>query len=210
MSDEHLRNDEQAWDARYSENNRIFSGNPNVVLVREVGDLRPGRALDLGCGEGADAIWLAERGWQVTAVDISGVALARAQEHATEAGVTVDWQKRDLAADFPEGAFDLVSIQFLHFWGTFDREGILRAAAGAVAPGGVLLIEGHMDTGPLQRAASDHAPDLPAPAEVIASLRLGAEWEVLVAEVHDREQTTPDGVVHHRTDNTVKLRRASR
>jgi SAM-dependent methyltransferase len=201
--------DEQAWDTRYSESTRIWSGKPNVVLVREVGDLPPGRALDLGCGEGGDAIWLAGKGWQVTAVDISGVALARAQEHAAEAGVTVDWQKRDLAGDFPDGEFDLVSAQFLHFWGAFDREGILRRAAAAVALGGILLIEGHMDTGPVHRPEHENAPELPTPDEVVASLRLGDGWEVLVAEEHPREQTTPDGQVHHRTDNTVKLRRIS-
>ncbi|WP_127500977.1 class I SAM-dependent methyltransferase [Actinoplanes solisilvae] len=200
--------DEQAWDTRYSENTRIWSGRPNVVLVREVGDVPPGRALDLGCGEGGDAIWLAGRGWQVTAVDISGVALARAQEHAAEAGVTVDWQKRDLASDFPDGEFDLVSAQFLHFWGAFDREGILRRAVAAVAPGGLLLIEGHMDTGPVHRAEHENAPELPAPAEVIASLALGDGWEVLLAEEHPREQSV-DGVVHHRVDSTVKLRRRS-
>ncbi|WP_250003784.1 bifunctional 2-polyprenyl-6-hydroxyphenol methylase/3-demethylubiquinol 3-O-methyltransferase UbiG [Actinoplanes sp. M2I2] len=198
--------DEQAWDARYSENDRIWSGDANVVLVREVGDLPAGRALDLGCGEGGDAIWLARRGWQVTAVDISGVALARAQKHASEAGVTVDWQKRDLLTDFPEGEFDLVSAQFLHFWGRFDREGILRRAAAAVAPGGILLIEGHLDTGPVRRAEHENAPELPGPAEVIERLELDEGWDVLVAEIHPREHII-DGVAHERSDNTVKLRR---
>ncbi len=201
--------DEQAWDTRYEESGRIWSGNPNVVLVREVADLLPGRALDLGCGEGGDAIWLARQGWQVTAVDISGVALARAQEHASDAGVSVDWQKRDLVADFPAGSFDLVSAQFLHFWEEFDRERILRDAAAAVAPGGILLIEGHLDTGPMHRPEHENAPALPAADEVIAALRLGDGWEILLAEAHPREQTTPDGTVHHRTDNTVKLRRAA-
>jgi 2-polyprenyl-3-methyl-5-hydroxy-6-metoxy-1,4-benzoquinol methylase len=123
--------DEQAWDERYRESDRIWSGNPNVVLVAEVLDLAPGRALDLGCGEGADAVWLARRGWQVTAVDISGVALSRAASHAAEAGVEIDWQRHDLEQSFPAGEFDLISAQFLHFWEEFDREKILRRAAGA-------------------------------------------------------------------------------
>ncbi|GAB2571495.1 hypothetical protein Aab01nite_04460 [Paractinoplanes abujensis] len=202
-------NNEQAWDARYAGSDRIWSGRPNVVLVREVSDLPAGRALDLGCGEGGDAIWLAERGWQVTAVDISGVALQRAREHAAERGVpTIDFQRRDLTAEFPDGRYDLVSAQFLHHWGAFDREGILRRAAAAVAPGGVLLIEGHMDTGPVHRPEHDDMPPLPGPDEVVKSLALGDEWEVLLAEEHPREHVI-DGVAHHRTDNTVKLRRTA-
>ncbi|MBU2665598.1 class I SAM-dependent methyltransferase [Actinoplanes bogorensis] len=200
---------EQAWDAQYSESTRIWSGRPNVVLVREVSDLSPGRALDLGCGEGGDAIWLAQQGWQVTAVDISGVALSRAQQHAAERGIeTIDFRKHDLATDFPDGTYDLVSAQFLHFWEAFDREAILRRAAAAVAPGGILLIEGHMDTGPGHRPGHENMPPLPGPDEVIAGLRLdeGDGWEVLLAEEHPREQEI-DGVTHHRTDNTVKLRR---
>jgi SAM-dependent methyltransferase len=198
--------DEQSWDGRYNESDRIWSGKPNVVLVREVSDLPAGRALDLGCGEGADAIWLAEQGWRVTAVDISGVAVARAQQHASERGVTVDFQKRNLSADFPDGEYDLVSAQFLHSWGDFDRESVLRRAAAAVAPGGVLLIEGHMDTGPVHRPEHDDMPPLPGPHEVIESLALGDGWQVLLAEEHPREHVI-GGVAHHRTDNTVKLRR---
>src|SRR5690349_828683 len=134
MPDAGAMSDEQAWDERYSESDRIWSGKPNVALVAQVAGLRPGRALDLGCGEGADAVWLAKQGWQVTAVDISGVALERAASHAAEAGVTIDFQRRDLATSLPEGEFDLVSAQFLHFWGEFDREKILRRAAASVAP----------------------------------------------------------------------------
>ena len=198
--------DEQAWDTRYNENTHIWSGKPNVVLVREVGDLPPGTALDLGCGEGGDAIWLAKRGWRVTAVDISGVALARAQQHADDAGVSVDWRKHDLLADFPDGAYDLVSAQFLHFWGQFDRESILRRAAAAVAPGGILLIEGHLDTGPVRRPEHQNAPELPGPEQVIERLELDEGWDVLLAEVHPREHII-DGVAHERSDNTVKIRR---
>jgi len=203
--------DEQAWDDRYQESHRIWSGNPNVALVAEIAGLEPGRALDLGCGEGADAVWLAGRGWQVTGADISGVALQRAAEHATEAGVTVDWQRHDLEQTFPAGRFDLVSAQFLHFWEEFDREKILRRAADAVAPGGILLIEGHLDHGPFRHQGHEghegRQPHFPTPDEVIKGLALGDDWEILTATVHPRRQKGPDGEDHTRTDSTVKLRR---
>jgi SAM-dependent methyltransferase len=201
---------EQQWDERYAESDRIWSGNPNVALVAEVAGLPPGRALDLGCGEGADAVWLARRGWQVTAADISTLALSRAAEHAAEAGVAVDFQHHDLTRTFPEGSFDLVSAQFLHFWEDFERDKILRRAADAVAPGGILLIEGHLDHGPFhaEAAAHGHADQhFPTPDEVIASLALADGWEVLTRSVHPREQVGPDQELHQRTDSTVKLRR---
>jgi SAM-dependent methyltransferase len=200
--------DEQAWDARYQESTRIWSGNPNVVLVAEVADLPPGRALDLGCGEGADAVWLAKRGWQVTAADISTVALARAAGHAAEAGVTIDWQHHNLEKTFPAGQYDLVSVQFLHNWEEFNREQILKKAAGAVAPGGILLIEGHLDHGPFPHEGHEgHEPHFPTPDEVIKALDLGDGWTVLKSDVHPREQIGPDGNPAIRTDSTVKLRR---
>jgi SAM-dependent methyltransferase len=203
--------DEKAWDARYQESTRIWSGNPNVVLVAEVSDLPPGRALDLGCGEGADAVWLAARGWQVTAADISTVALERAAGHAAEAGVTIDWQHHNLEETFPEGEFDLVSAQFLHNWEEFDRERILRRAAAAVAPGGVLLIEGHLDHGPFPHEShaghGGHEVRFATPDEVIKALELDDGWEVLKSDIHPREQNGPDGNPAIRTDSTVKLRR---
>jgi SAM-dependent methyltransferase len=199
---------EEAWDDRYAESHRVWSGNPNVALVSEISDLPPGRALDLGCGEGADAVWLARRGWHVTAVDISGVALARAAEHAAETGVTIDFQRRDLQESFPPGSWDLVSAQFLHFWEEFDREKILRQAAASVAPGGLLLIEGHMDHGPFGHG--DHADiHFPTPDEVIASLELDDGWEVLTSRIHPRNQKDQDGKTIIRADATVKLRRSS-
>jgi SAM-dependent methyltransferase len=203
--------EQQFWDDRYREDSHIWSGNPNVVLVREVADLPPGTALDLGCGEGADAVWLAGRGWQVTAVDISEVALDRARARAAEAGLgdRIDWQRHDLGASFPAGTFDLVSAQFLHSRGDLPREKVLRAAATAVNRGGVLLIEGHADFGPFGHRAQDHGDiRFPTPAEVIADLELPAgEWEVLLSEAHERNQDGPDGKPSVRTDTTVKVRR---
>jgi SAM-dependent methyltransferase len=201
--------EESNWDARYAESDRIWSGRVNVVLAREMADAAPGRALDLGCGEGADAIWLASRGWQVTGVDISGVALGRAAAQAEAAGVAerITWQRRDLGESFPEGTFDLVSAQFLHSWGDLPRERILAAAAAAVAPGGILLIEGHLDAGPFHR--EQHADvTFPTPQEVVRDLKLDSgDWDLLICETHQRSQIGPDGRPAIRTDSTVKARR---
>jgi SAM-dependent methyltransferase len=201
--------DEQVWDDRYRESERIWSGRPNDALVREVSGLTPGRALDLGAGEGADAVWLARRGWHVTAVDISSVALERAARHAEEAGVAdrIDWQRCDLATSFPAGEYDLVSAQFLHSHGDLPRERILRTAADAVARGGVLLIVGHSGVPPWDHEHADVR--LPTPQEVLADLHLPPEaWEVQACEEHERNQTGPDGRTFTRTDSTVRVRRA--
>ncbi|WP_367268926.1 cyclopropane-fatty-acyl-phospholipid synthase family protein [Saccharopolyspora sp.] len=200
------------WDARYGEHEQFWSGNPNTALVEHVAHLDPGRALDLGCGEGADAIWLAEQGWQVTAVDVSGEALRRAQRAAEEAGVAgrIDWRRMDLASEFPRGEFDLISAQFLHSEVELPREEILRTAAAAVVPGGVLLIEGHAnipDWAPQQY--HDHDVHLPSSRELLETLGLGEEWEVLVCAEHERIQNGPDGYIGARQDTTLKLRRSS-
>ncbi|MEO3824402.1 class I SAM-dependent methyltransferase [Actinomadura sp. B10D3] len=197
------------WDGRYSEHHHLWSGEPNAVLVEEAAGLEPGTALDLGCGEGADAIWLARRGWRVTAADISGVALERAARHAAEAGVAdrVDWQLHDLAESFPEGTYDLVSAQFLHSPADMPREEILRSAAAAVAPGGILLIVGHAGPPPWDPDAHGGV-HLPTPEEVRLSLRLpDGAWEVLRSGEHERVQTAPDGRTMTRTDNALMLRR---
>lgn len=198
---------EDYWNARYRESERIWSGDPNPALPREVAGLPPGRALDLGCGEGGDAIWLAGQGWHVTAVDISGVALERAARQADAAGVSdrVDWQRHDLSLSFPEGSYDLVSAHFLHSLVDIPRERILRTAADAVAPGGTLLIVGHTE---IPQHKEHHADmHLPTAEEVLADLDLrDGQWEVQACETHERARTV-DGEQVTYTDNTVKARR---
>ncbi|AQA09876.1 MULTISPECIES: class I SAM-dependent methyltransferase [Streptomyces] len=200
---------EEFWDNFYSAGDRVWSGRPNAVLVREVTGLTPGRALDVGCGEGGDAIWLARQGWRVTAADVSRVALDRGAEHAASEGVgdRIDWQRHDLSVSFPDGTYDLVSTHFLHSWLELPRERILRTAAGAVAPGGVLLITGHAA---FPAWAPDPDPEFhfPTPEEVLAGLDLAdGQWDVLISDVHEEKVTDPDGEPATRTDNTVKLRR---
>ncbi|MFA7763551.1 class I SAM-dependent methyltransferase [Streptomyces sp. NRRL S-448] len=199
---------EEFWDWRYGENHRIWSGEANAMLVHEVSALAPGRALDLGCGEGADAVWLARRGWTVTGTDISGVALGRAAEHAAEAGVTdrVSFARHDLTESFPQGEFDLVSACFLHNYGDFPRDAVLRTAAAAVAPGGTLLVVGHAGWAPWQEDREE--AHFPTPEEVLAQLEpVTAGWEVLRAEETERVQNQPDGTPGTRTDNVVRVRR---
>ncbi|MEW6471392.1 MAG: class I SAM-dependent methyltransferase [Actinomycetota bacterium] len=132
------------WDERYSEHDEaMWSGRPNGRLVAEVAGLSPGRALDVGCGEGADAIWLARRGWAVTAIDISDVALRRARDAAELAGVAVDWVNGDvLQTPFPARSFDLVSMQYP----ALPKAGgdpALRTLLDTVRPGGLLLAVYH-------------------------------------------------------------------
>lgn len=197
------------WDSRYSESERMWSGDPNAALVREVAGLRPGTALDLGCGEGTDTIWLAQRGWQVTGTDISAVALDRAARHAEEAGVAdaVEWRRLDLAVSFPDGEFDLVSAHYLHSPGDMPREEILRRAASAVAPGGVLLIVGHAGIAPWEPPTYEGVP-LPTPQQVLDSLELPTgEWEVQRCEEFERAQNDPGGRPATRTDNVLRVRR---
>ncbi len=131
------------WDARYSEQAALWSGRPNGRLVAEVAGLAPGRALDVGCGEGADAIWLARSGWTVTAIDISQVALGRAREAADSAGANVEWICGDaLQVVLPTGSFDLLSMQYPAL-PKAAGEAPMRALLGTVRPGGLLLAVYH-------------------------------------------------------------------
>lgn len=209
--------DEAFWNARYSEKQRIWSGRPNPQLVAEAEDLAPGTALDVGCGEGADALWLAGRGWRVTGVDISEVALARAAEHERElaAGHThssdggmppVHWEHHDLTAwEPPAESYDLVTAQYMHL-PTEQREPLFRNLARAVAPGGTLLVVGH-DPSDLQSAAPrPDLPDLYFTAEDIAAM-LGSGWDHQVIEARQREASGPDGATLAVADTVYRGRR---
>jgi|SRR5512132_27667 SAM-dependent methyltransferase len=131
------------WDRRYRGTELVWTAQPNRFVVEELQGLPPGRALDLGSGEGRNAVWLAERGWQVTAVDFSSVALDKARRLAQARGVTVDWVLADLRGYRPEpGAYHLVLVAYLHL-SPLERVAVLAGAVGALAPGGTLLVIGH-------------------------------------------------------------------
>ncbi|GAA5053406.1 class I SAM-dependent methyltransferase [Streptomyces similanensis] len=194
------------WDDRYNDRRQLWSGRPNGALVTEVAALAPGRVLDVGCGEGADAVWLARGGWDVTALDVSGVALDRAAGHARDAGVTVRWVHAGLVeAALPAGSFDLVSAQYPALPRTPDAAAE-RALLTAVAPGGVLLLVHHagMDTRHAHDSGFDPA-DYVWPA-MVASL-LTDDWEVEVDEVRPRVAPEGGAGAHHTDDLVFRARR---
>lgn len=131
------------WNKKHGERGLLFRRDPNRFLVAEVAGLSPGRALDLACGAGRNAVWLAEQGWRVTAVDFSDTALANAHGLAAERDVEVEWVQADLRAYVPpEQAFDLVVVLYLQL-PAGERRLVLGRAAAAVAPGGTMLVVGH-------------------------------------------------------------------
>lgn len=142
--------DAEGWDAHYAETAQVWSPDPNSVVVQALGERPPGAALDLGTGEGRHALWLARRGWIVTAVDFSaqaiGKARARQEQHAPDTAGRIEWFHGDVLTDPPApGAYDAVVVMYLHFQAA-DRRRVLRGAARALAPGGDLLVVGHDTT----------------------------------------------------------------
>jgi SAM-dependent methyltransferase len=202
------------WDERYSGSESVWSGRPNLRLVEQVSALAPGSALDVGCGEGADAIWLAERGWTVTGVDVSPVGLNRAAEHAARAGdaiaARIQWRPADLFADDPEpfGAYELVNSQYLHLPPEVRERGLARLA-GSVAPGGSLLMVSHHPSDLEIPGLRPNVPELFYTASELAAGLDPARWEIVVAAAPERSVNGPDrhpvvihdAVIHARRRN---------
>uniref|UniRef100_A8LYL4 Methyltransferase type 11 n=1 Tax=Salinispora arenicola (strain CNS-205) TaxID=391037 RepID=A8LYL4_SALAI len=183
------------WDQRYSSAGQVWSGDPNRMLVEEVATLVPGTALEVGCGEGADAIWLAEHGWQVTGVDFSAQALARAAERtpASLAG-RLTWQQTDIR-DWQPGddtRYDLVTASYMHFREALRRS-VFAALATRVAPGGHLLIIGHHPSDLDTAVPRPPEPDLFYTADEVAEALPAGDWTVLTSAARPRAGTTPDG-----------------
>ncbi|XPP26695.1 MAG: FAD-dependent oxidoreductase [Leucobacter sp.] len=205
------------WERRYADADRIWSGRVNRTLADAVAGLPAGRSLDLGCGEGGDVLWLAERGWEATGIDLSPTAVARAQAAAQDRGIPgerirliaadlAEWVVNPTAIDGGAAPFDLVTASFLQSPVELPRERILRAAAERVAPGGHLVLVSH--AAPPEWAGDYDGPaSFPTPEGELAALDLGADWETLAAEVRDREATGPDGEPAVLQDTVVVTRR---
>lgn len=196
---------ERYWEDRYKAGSPKTSGRPGVALRQFAEPLTPGRALELGCGKGDDAVWLAGQGWSVVAVEISQTALDYAAANAERAGVAdrITFQRHDLGQSFPEGEFDLVTANFL---AAFPRDAVFQRAAAAVAPGGHLLIIDHASR--LPWSAAPPSRQFPTVEETLATLALEeGDWTRIYSDILERQATGPDGETAMVRDTVIFLKR---
>ncbi|MGR3314373.1 SAM-dependent methyltransferase [Roseovarius indicus] len=193
------------WNNRYRDKTGETSGKPGLVLSQFASPLAPGRVLELGCGRGDDALWLA---WQVTAVDVSAVALAYASDSASRAGLAgnIRFEEHDLAETFPQGSFDLVVASFLQSPQDWPRARVLARAAGAVSTGGHLLITEHASHPPGSKATEDTI--FPTADETLASLALDPrQWRRLCICAIARTGTRAEVLGETVEDNVIFMER---
>ena len=188
----------QEWDEQYARTDRLWTTNVNPALVAEIDGLAPGTALDIGSGEGADARWLMERGWRVTAVDISQVAVDRARRADPDG--TISWNRVDLTTEpIPNAPFHLVSA--FYFPIARVQESLVDVLVGAVAPGGRLLVVAHAAAG--MAAHGFDAADYVFPSDIAEGL--GGDWEIEVLQT--RPRGVPAGNGAHIDDEVLRARR---
>lgn len=189
------------WNRRYAATDSLWSAAPNRFLVAEAEDLPPGRALDLACGEGRNAIWLASLGWEVTAVDFSDVAIAKGIDRAGREGVAVDFHARDLLHYRPAArAFDLVLVLYLHM-SADGRRRVLERAADAVAPAGAFVLLGHDLLNLTEGVGGPSDPDLLFTPDDVASELPGLtieKAERVLRDVEDADRPAIDTLVRAR------------
>ena len=167
----------ERWNERYSQPGHLWSARPNRFLVAETSDLAPGRALDLACGEGQNAVWLAERGWKVVGVDFADVAIAKARARAARDGVAAEFTVADVLEYEPEAsAFDLVLLLYFHLPPDELRIVLARAAA-ALVPGGTLLVIGHDRSNIEHGVGGPSDPEIQYTPDEIADELTGLEIE---------------------------------
>lgn len=199
------------WDGVYADRPRARGPQPNARLTETVTGLPPSDALDLGCGDGGDALWLALQEWRVTAVDISAVAVERlaALARAQGLGERLVAERHDLHESFPSGEFDLICAHYLHTPYDLDRAAVLRAAAHALRPGGRLLVVDHGSTAPWSWN-QDPGIEYPSPRHVAAGIGLDpAMWAVERADTPRRTASGPDGRTAEVIDHVLLIRRAA-
>lgn len=193
--------DGRDWDRRWGEMRPQARGEPSPVVVAALEDLTAGTALDLGCGTGRHAVWLAERGWRVTAVDFSAEALRQGRERASDRGVEIDWVLSDLLAYEPQpSAFGLVLVTYIHV-PAHERRAILTKATAAVTPGGTFLLVGHDLTNIGTGAPGPSSPAvLYTPDDIVPELE---GFAVLRAERVQRAVELGDGTAVEAVDVVV-------
>ncbi|MFE1646014.1 SAM-dependent methyltransferase [Microbacterium sp. P01] len=200
------------WESRYSSAGTVWSGHVNSTVAILVAPLAPGTVLDIGCGEGGDAIWFADHGWRVTGIDVSATAVGRASAAARERGIDDDRARfvvMDATREMPEARFDLVTASFLHSSEhDFPRIEVLRAAAARVAPGGRLVIVSHVAQAGSD--AHDHGPVLRTPDEELETLGLRApEWVAEAVDVRPRADVVAADAHGHLEDGIIVVRRVA-
>jgi SAM-dependent methyltransferase len=210
--------DKDYWESHWQQANEHGTGREvvsNPYLVREISSLAPGTALDAGCGEGAEAIWLATEGWQVTAADISTEALSHASERAKHDGAPperMQWVEADLSAWEPGRQFDLVTTHYAH--PAMPQLAFYERISHWVAPGGTLLIVGHLQTPDTTEHGHSHGQHPPEEASVTAAsitARLDVtQWDVVTAEEHTRTLTNRAGRAVQLHDVVVRATRRPR